>query len=35
MVTDGPDDGWTPELDDAHDRYLHPDDYEDDEETPT
>ncbi len=29
------DDPWTPELDEAHDRYLHPhDDYGDDEETP-
>ncbi len=28
---DDPDDGWSAELDEALDRYLHPHDYEDEE----
>lgn len=26
------DDPWTAEVDEAHDRYMHPDDYRDDDE---
>lgn len=25
------DDPWTPDVDEAHDRYLHPDDHDDEE----